>query len=129
MSGATQMLGIGQLRLWIENHCLFLFAFAIIVSNFTWLMNFQRKLHITWKGALLIAALHNIIGYSAMKALAIIETGGNIDQAADMRLFGAIFILPAFYALVGKYTKSDSAVVMDIAAVCLVIGLICGRLN
>ena len=114
---------------WVKDHRLFLFALLIIAGNFVWLMCFRKKLRMGWKAAALIAVLHDIIGYSAMRFLALIEVGGNFSEAADMRLFGAVFLLPLFYYAGAKYTKRDTALVMDVAAICLVVGLISGRLN
>ena len=114
---------------WIQEHILLMFAIGIIVINFIWLMLCRKQLNIKWYTALIIAVLHDIIGYSAMRLLAIIEVGGDISQAANMRLFGAVFLLPLFYYLWAKVFKHNIAFVMDIAAICLTVGLIFGRLD
>lgn len=113
----------------MENHHLLLFALAIITGNFAWLMCFREELRIDYKTAFGIAVLHDIIGYSAMKFWAIVEVGGDLSRAVDMRLFGAVFVLPLFYYAGARRAKRNVAMVMDISAICLVIGLICGRLN
>ena len=113
----------------MANHSLFFFAILIVIGNFIWLMCFRRKLRLNWKSALIIAILHDIVGYSAMRLLALVEVGGDFDKAVNMRLFGAIFVLPLLYYFVAKKIGVNIGTVMDIAAICLVIGLICGRLN
>lgn len=89
----------------------------------------HKVIEIKWYEALVIALLHDMVGYAAMRLLAIIEVGGDISRAANMRLFGAVFLLPVLYYLWAKIRKHDKAVVMDIASICLAIGLISGRLN
>lgn len=118
-----------NIGIWIQQHVLLMFAIGIIICNFVWLMSCRKMLHTKWYVALLIAILHDIVGYAAMRLLAIIEVGGNISQAANMRLFGAVFILPVFYYSGAKLLKRNTAFVMDISAICLVIGLIFGRLD
>ena len=76
-----------------------------------------------------VALLHDVVGYTAMRLLAIIEVGGDLSRAANMRLFGAVFLLPLFYYFGAKLFKRNTAVVMDISAVCLTIGLIFGRFD
>lgn len=114
---------------WIQQHVLLMFAIGIIICNFIWLMSCGKKLNMKWYVALLIAILHDIVGYSAMRLLAIIEVGGDISKAANMRLFGAVFLLPAFYYFGAKLFKRNVAYVMDISAVCLTIGLVFGRFD
>ena len=114
---------------WIQQHILFMFAIGIVACNFAWLMVCRKKLNIKWYVALIIAILHDVIGYTAMRLWAIIEVGGNLGKAANMRLFGAVFVLPLFYYLGAKLFKRGTSYVMDIAAVCLTIGLIWGRID
>ncbi len=114
---------------WLIEHALPLFAIAIAVVNFIWLLQFREKLQMSWKAALLVAILHVVIGWSSMRLMAILEVGGNLEKAANMRLFGAVFVLPFFYYAWAKFTHKDLSLVMDIAAICLVVGLICGRFD
>lgn len=114
---------------WIQQHVLLLFAIGIVICNFAWLMTFRKQLNMRWYVAFIIAILHDIIGYSAMRLLAIVEVGGDISKAANMRLFGAVFLLPVFYYFGAKIFKRKTSLVMDIAAVCLTIGLIFGRFD
>lgn len=120
---------MGELGSWMKEHELLLFAIGIVVVNFVWLMLCRKKLNIRWYAALLIALLHDVVGYTAMRLLAIIEVGGDISRAANMRLFGAVFVLPLLYCLWARFFKHDKALVMDIAAICLSVGLIFGRVN
>lgn len=120
---------MSEIGAWMQQHVLLLCAIGIIIINFSWLMCCRKLLNMKWYAALIVAVLHDIIGYSAMRIMAIIEVGGNISQAANMRLFGAVFLLPLFYYLGAKIFKRDVKTVMDIAAICLVVGLIFGRID
>lgn len=114
---------------WLSKHTLVLFAMLILLANFIWLLKFQKKLNLLWKEALLVAAVHVIVGWSCMRLLAIIEVGGDLEKAAKIRLFGAIFVLPFLYFAWGKLTGRKTELIMDIAAVCVIFGAISGRLN
>ena len=113
----------------ISQNVLLFFAIAIIIANYVWLMVCRNGLHITPVCAFVIAVLHDIIGYAAMRLLAILEVGGDLSRAANMRLFGAVFILPLLYFAVSRLTKANFGYVMDVASLCLVIGLVFGRLD
>lgn len=120
---------VQSIGIWIQEHILLIFAIGIIICNFAWLMFCRKRLQIKWYEALPIAILHDIVGYAAMRLLAIIEVGGDISRAANMRLFGAVFVLPVLYYFVARIKKKKISLVMDIAAVCLVIGFVFGRFN
>ena len=64
-----------------------------------------------------------------MRLLAILEAGGDVEKAANIRLYGAILVLPLLYYIWGRVTKRDTALVMDVAAICVIFGAISGRLN
>ena len=114
---------------WLSKHTLVLFAILIFIVLFFWFMRFQKKLQIYWKEALLMSLLHVAIGWPAMKLMALVEVGFDMEKAANIRLFGAIFTLPFVYWLWAKITKRDMATVMDLSAICVIIGAISGRLN
>lgn len=120
---------MSTILIWLSERTLVLFAALIFVVLFFWLMRFQKKLRITWKEALLISLTHVVIGWSCMRLLALIEVGFDLEKAANIRLYGAIFTLPFVYYLWAKLTKRDVAKIMDIAAICVIIGAISGRLN
>ena len=120
---------MNEILAWGKEHALLIFAIAIILFNFAWLLLCRKQLNLKWYVALAIAILHDIVGYTAMRLLAIIEVGGDISKAANMRLFGAVYLLPLLYYLVAKLLKKKNAVVMDVAAICLTIGLVFGRLD
>lgn len=113
----------------IRQNVLLFFAIAIIIANYIWLMACKKSLHITPVCAFVIAVLHDIIGYASMRLLAILEVGGDLSRAANMRLFGAVFVLPLLYYVVSRLTKANFGYVMDVAALCLVIGLFFGRVD
>lgn len=120
---------MNHLMQWCSQHTLLLFAIAIIVCNFVWLSLCRKILAMNMRTALLIAVLHDIVGFLAMRVMAVIEVGCDFSKAAYIRLFGATFFLPLFYYGWAKKTHRNMALVMDIAAICTIIGLIFGRLD
>lgn len=114
---------------WISRHPLILFALMILLAIFFWLLRFEKKLKLKWQEALLISLGHVIIGWLSMRLMAYIEVGFDFEKAASMRLYGAIFALPPLYYGWAKLTKRDTALAMDVAAICVIFGCISGRLN
>lgn len=88
-----------NIGVWIQQHVLLMFAIGIIICNFIWLMSCRAKLNIRWYAALLIALLHDVVGYTAMRLLAIIEVGGDLSRAANMRLLEQYFSCHCFITL------------------------------
>lgn len=64
-----------------------------------------------------------------MWLLALAEAGFNLKKAANMRLYGAIFVLPFLYYVWAKVKKRNVSLVMDISTICVIFGAISGRLN
>ena len=52
-----------------------------------------------------------------------------MEEAANMRVYGAVFLMPILYWLWAKRTDRDTVLVLDIATICIIIGIIGGRLN
>ena len=115
--------------LWFANHTLVYFAILIFIAIFFWLVRFQKKLNLNWKEAILVSLAHVVIGWSCMRLLAYIEVGFVLEKAANIRLYGAIFVLPILYYLWAVKTKRDPKLVLDMAAICVIFGAISGRLN
>ena len=114
---------------WLSKHTLVVFAGLIFLALFFWLMRFQKKLKLGWQEVMLVSFGHVAIGWSSMILLAIIEVGFDLDKAANLRLFGAVFLLPCMYYLWARVTKRNTALVMDVAAICVIFGAISGRFN
>lgn len=114
---------------WFSNHTLSIFAILIFIALFFWVMRFQNQLRLGWKEAVLTAFLHVAIGWPIMRLMAILEVGGDLERAANIRLYGAIFTLPILYYAAAKWTQRKVPMVMDAAAICVIIGAISGRLN
>ena len=94
-----------------------------------WWMTFQKQLNLRLWEAVLLAVGHFVVGIVVMKLWAILEVGGDMEKAANMRLYGAMFLMPPMYYLWARCTKRDPMLTMDIATICCVIGLIVGRVN
>ena len=94
-----------------------------------WWLKFQKQLNLQWKEAVVLSLGHFVIGTIAMRMWAILEVGGNLEEAANLRLYGAMFLLPPFYFAWAKLTKRDVMLTMDISGICGIIGLVIGRIN
>ena len=105
--------------------CLVPCYFIILI----WWLKFQKKLQMKWQFAAVLSFAHLIIAVASMRILAIIEVGGDLEKAAMLRLYGAVFVIPPLYYIGAKITGRKTALVMDAAIVCGVIGLIFGRMN
>ncbi len=101
----------------------------IFMAIIFWLLKFEKKLKIQWPEAMLVSLTHVVVGWSCMWLLALAEVGFAVEKAANMRLYGAIFVLPFLYYAWAKKTGRDVALVMDISAICVIFGAISGRLN
>lgn len=97
---------------------------------FLWLLNFQKKLQLTWQKAFAIYFIHATFLMAVVaKFMAIIEAGGNLEKAANYRLYGAVFFLPIIYYVWAKATKRDIKLVFDVFAIYLVLDMIFARVN
>lgn len=120
---------MGQVQQWLSDYSLILLALAVIVAEFIWLMKCRKKLNMGWKGILLLDVFIVVIDIFAMRLLAIIEVGGNLDRAANIRWFGAVFAAAIFVCIFAKLTKRKTAIVADVFAVGQAFALILGRLD
>lgn len=96
---------------------------------FFWWLKFRKRLNMTWWFAAALTFSQLLIGVLTMKLWAVIEVGGNMEKAANMRLYGAVFIMPLLFYIGAKITKRNTATVMDAFLVGAVISLAFGRLN
>ena len=116
-------------KIWQYSTSLLIVVILNLVVLFYWFLKFQKQLNLRWKEALTIAVLQIVVGLVSMRLMAIIEVGGNMKEAANMRIFGGIFALLVMYLLWAKRTERDPKLVMDVAAICTISGAIGGRLN
>ena len=100
-----------------------------VVLMSMWWLKFRRKLNMKWYWAPILSVLYFVVSLISVKLLALIEVGFDVERAANMRLYGAIFVLPELSYFVAKRTKRDPALVVDIMGVCATIGLFAVRIN
>jgi len=100
-----------------------------VVIMSVWWLKFQKKLRMKWYMAPIFSILHFLAGLVLMKFWALVEVGFVWEKSVSMRLFGAAFFLPPLYYFGAKLSKRDAILVMDISAVCNLIGLFVGRVN
>lgn len=97
---------------------------------FIWLLNFQKKISLNWKEAFVIYLVHATFLMAAVaKLMALIESAWNAGEAANYRLYGAVFFLPIVYYIWAKATKRDIRLVFDVFAIYLVLDMIFARAN
>lgn len=118
-----------EIYLWFGRHQLILFALLIYIALCFWISIFQKKLKLSWVEIYLIPLGHVVIGWTCMWLLALVEVGFDMERAANMRLYGAIFALPPLYYAWAKWRKKDISRVMDMSSICVIFGAISGRLN
>lgn len=94
-----------------------------------WWLKFQKKLNMKWYWAPILSFLYFVVSLISVKLLALVEVGFDVSKAANMRLYGAIFVLPGLSYLIARLTKRDPALVVDIMGVCGTIGLFSVRIN
>ena len=96
---------------------------------FWWLHNFCNILNMNWIAALSMAALQGLfLNFAVMKLLAIIEAGGDLANAGNYRVYGALLLMPVFYYFGAKITKRNMSLVFDVFAVGMAINLFFGRM-
>lgn len=100
-----------------------------VVLMSVWWLKFQKKLNMKWYWAPILSIAYFVVSLISVKLLALVEVGFDFQKAANMRLYGAIFVLPWLSYLVAKLTKRDPALVVDVMGVCATIGLFAVRIN
>ena len=112
----------------IENKLLILLCIGTAYS-FYWLIDNQKKLKISHTAAFIISLLHTIVGVVCVKFFAVMESGFDFENAGNMSIYGAVFILPLVYYLGARVSKRDMREVFDIFTICVLATLICARFN
>ncbi len=120
---------MSEFLIWISTHQLVLFAILIYLALCYWMCKFQKQMNLRWSEIYLVPLGHVVIGWTCMWLLALLEVGFVAEKAANIRLYGAIFVLPILYYAWGRLTKRNVAMVMDMAAISVIFGAISGRLN
>lgn len=114
---------------WLSGHSLLLLLSAGTLFSFLWLMQFRGRLNMKWYAALPIAICHTLVGVVCVKAFAFMETGFNPDSIGNMSLFGGVFFMPLLYLAGAKLTKRKAADVCDAFTGCMILTVMCARVN
>lgn len=64
-----------------------------------------------------------------MRGLAIVEAGFNVSRAANLRIYGATFVIPVLYYVAAKIFHRKPVEFFDTCTVILMFDLFLGRLN
>lgn len=96
---------------------------------YIWLMCFRNVFKRKWYEILLITVLLMFLGVLNLKLLAVIEAFGDLNTAANMRLYGAVFFDPIGFYIIAKCWRIKPSQIFDIFAIGLVITLIFGRID
>lgn len=114
---------------WIQVHPMLVFLSLSYFAMCYWCCKFKKRLKFHWVELFLLPLVHLILGYLSAQFMALVEVGFAVKKAATLRLFGAVFLMPVMYYVWAKLTKRDSALTLDFASVCVILGLMGGRLN
>lgn len=114
---------------WIGQHPLWLLLGIGAVFTAVWLLFLRKRLRMAWYVAIPIAVLHTACGVLCVKAFAFLETGFDPDSLGNMSLFGGVFFMPLAYLLGAKLTKRRAADVCDVFTVCMIVTVLCARVN
>ena len=93
-----------------------------------WLWIFRRRLALSRWVIAPLAVLHTLVGVFCVKLFAGLESF-ELTVSGGMSLYGGIFLLPLFYAGVGKAFSRNLRTVFDVMTLCLISTLWFARIN
>lgn len=111
---------------WLLEHSISLLTVVAVLAMSLWLTN---RLKVRWIPAIIFSIANSLWGLLAMRGLAIVEAGFDISRAANLRIYGATFAIPALYYVSAKLFKRKPADFFDACTVILMFDLFLGRLN
>ena len=111
---------------WLLEHSILLLTVVAVFAMSLWLTN---RLKVRWIPAIIFSIANSVLGLLAMRGLAIVEAGFDISRAANLRIYGATFAIPALYYVSAKLFKRKPADFFDACTVILMFDLFLGRLN
>ena len=103
-----------QIFQWVQNHMIVLLLSVGGMLVFIWLMQFRQRLQVKWYAILLITVILMIYGVISLKLFAILEVFGDLNSAANMRLYGVVFFYPIAFYITAKVLKKRPAEIFDI---------------
>ena len=110
---------------WITDHPLYLLLALATMLSAGWLIKNRERLQIKTWVAVLLAVLHTLVGVVFVKFFAFLE---GADSGATS-LFGGVFFMPLLYLLGAKVFKRKAAIVCDVFTPCMIVTLMCARVN
>lgn len=113
----------------IIDHPLIMIMIADMIVGIWWIKKFDTRLNIKFGGVVALTIASIVVALVSLKLLAIIEVGGDLSRAANMRLYGALFTLPLLYFAFAKIKKVDVRIALDVASIIACLGLFCGRMG
>lgn len=113
----------------IKENMLVLCLVGGAAASTAWLWIFRERLGIKKLPVIIaLAIVHTLVGVLSVKLFAGLESLSN-PLNSGMSLFGAVFILPVFYALGAKIFSRNPRDIFDVFAFCVVSTLLIVRLN
>lgn len=109
----------------VKEHVLWWILLFAAVFTFYWLLQFRKRLRMSWQAALPLSLLHVVFGVACVRVFARLEGA----DAGAMSIFGAVFFMPIGYYLGAKLFKRQTAEIFDIFAVPMIFTLLCARVN
>ena len=102
---------------------------AVTAFTLIWWYLMRDRLGMKPYMVVIVGIIVVIIGLFDVKLFALIEAGFQPEKAANMRLFGEVFLLPPVFYAMAKIFKRDPKIVFDVVVAGVCFSLLCGRFN
>lgn len=113
---------------WISSHTYLTCLITGTVVASIWLILMRKRLNFHWTTMLGLSLLHTCFGVFGAVALGRFETYV-FQVPGNVRMFGAVFIMPLFYYVSSKITKRKTAEFSDVFTVGMIIVLMFARVD
>ena len=102
---------------------------AVTAFTLIWWYLMRDRLGMKPYMVVIVGIIVVIIGLFDVKLFALIEAGFQPEKAANMRLFGEVFLLPPVFYAMAKIFRRDPKIVFDVVVAGVCFSLLCGRFN
>lgn len=113
----------------MSSHSLQILLLIGTIFSFGVMYRWRNDLNLKWYTALVFSILHTIWGVISVSVFAVVETGFNMKYLGNMSLFGGVYMMPLFYLILGKITRTHLKTVFDVCLNCMLFTLMCARIN
>lgn len=111
----------------IDQHFLLLMLAIGTVLSCLWLAGQRSRLGVSLPVCIALGVLHTAVGVALVRTFAFLESGG--ENTGGMSLFGGVFFMPVFYAVLAKALHKPFGEVADVFVIPMVVTVMCARVN